>query len=188
MWKGRPSMEWNWTRKGEPPTWIGTLLQRLTFQTVWPRCATKSSLACSLRVNKYDSSIWSIGLCGFNKTWAKYCLLSMRTQDHCAFIVSFKWTASNTDWAPAVYPCACLHQMSKIKLRKQCCYLPFRDEPHQFPAVEVKCVSSGLFLSKAGHDAFSHLRNKFNWFEQYWLPSAWNFLKKLYSCCQPPKR
>lgn len=49
-------------------------------------------------------------------------------------------------------------------------------------------VNPDLFFSKAGHDAFSHLRNKFNWFEECWPPSLWNFLKKLDSCCQPPER
>lgn len=51
-----------------------------------------------------------------------------------------------------------------------------------------RSANPGLFLSKAGHDAFSHLRNKFNLFEECWPPSLWNFLKKLDSYCQPPER
>lgn len=159
-------------------------------QTVWPRCATKSSWACFLCVNKCDSSIWPIGLCGFDKTWAKY-LPGVHEDPGMKSIVPLL-CPSNGRQAALTEPLLYTLVPACTRCLKSSCesnaVIWFSEMSHTNSPWWRWSVSPGLFLSKAGHDAFSHLRNKFNWFEECWPPSLWNFLKKLDSCCQPPER
>lgn len=202
MWKGRPSMEWNWplnskgcgerawtSRPSLRPGWEpfrSILLSRRFDLGVLPnRPEPVSCVWTSMTVVSDPQGYVDSIRCGLN-----ICLVSTRTQEwkalclYCVLQMDSKQHWLSPLLSTLVPACTrCLK--SSCESNAVIC---LSEMSHTNSPRWRWGVNPGSFLSKAGHDAVSHLRNKFNWFEECWPPSLWNFLKKLDSCCQPPKR